>query len=1092
MLLAACLLLVCVIGAVIDHYSSVTEVMSGEAEDVDLLISEICTKNTSVIQDVNGKYSDYIELYNRGGACNLRGFTVSDGRTVSEPFGDLHLAAGAYYVLTISRETVGFSLSSLGGETVTLRNRDGSIAAQVTTVQLQENQVMEWNGDSYKLSDKPTPGFPNTSDGYIAFTEGMPDESPLVVISELLTENKGTLPDREGHFSDVVELHNISGAPLSLAGYYLSDRQDNRFRYALPAAELPADGYLVIYCDGAGGSDADEIHANFSLSVGETLLLTAPNGKYTAVTVEQTASERSLALVDGGYRVGTPTPGFSNDSAGEVAFLNSRIETDAALVISEILLSTDGTPYQGKLCDVVEIRNRSSQVVDTAGWYLTDGEDLLRYALPSVLLQPNECAVVICDGSGADWHANFSISEGETVRLTGPTFRHGEPVLCRAAGDGKSLVREEGADGAAYRAGDVTIGYADTADGQKAFAASVLPEGLRISEVMTANKSYLRGSYGTCCDWVELYNASEQEISLQGWYLTDDASELRKGELPAYTLAPGEYYTVFLSTKTENLLRGYPVMPFGLSSTGDRLYLIQGDRIADAVMIPALTSDAAYGRPAGEAVFSMLQTPTPGAKNSAGAQPTKTPAAKTAQGVYNDVPYVDVELSGEGTLYYTTDCSVPTAQSPRYTGTVRLYNTTVLRVMAQADGKTPSEVLDLTYVINEGHTLAVASLVTTPENLWDYYTGIYETGPNAEAAFPHVGANYWQQWEKAATVSLFETDGGGFTSPCGIRIFGAYSRALAMKSFSCFFRSAYGNSTLQYPLFGDEGLDSYEAFLFRNTGQDFNKARMRDPLLTDLLASATDVAVQKNRPVVLYLNGEFWGVYYLREKINENYVAGNYNVSKDEVQLTRANGTSSDEYLALVKYAREHDLTVPEYYDYVASQVDIDEYIDYIVAEICICNTDNGNIKFFKTTNGKWTWIFYDVDQSSATANFDTVAEHLNPKGTGSLDRFSTTLINALLKNEGFRQKFLRRMAWQMQNIWSTENMLAAIDRYEQAIAPEMERDCAKWGRTYAQWQEHVKALRSFATNRPAHLTRFVQSYFHLTDAQMKDYGFTL
>ena len=114
-----------------------------------------------------------------------------------------------------------------------------------------------------------------------------------------------------------------------------------------------------------------------------------------------------------------------------------------------------------------------------------------------------------------------------------------------------------------------------------------------------------------------------------------------------------------------------------------------------------------------------------------------------------------------------------------------------------------------------------------------------------------------------------------------------------MKSFSCFFRASYGNSALRYPLFGEDGLDTYEAFLFRNTGQDYAKARMRDPLLADLISRETDVAVQKNRPVVLYLNGEFWGVYYIREKINENYVAGNYNVDQDQVDLTRANQSGS-------------------------------------------------------------------------------------------------------------------------------------------------------------------------------------------------------
>jgi hypothetical protein len=277
----------------------------------------------------------------------------------------------------------------------------------------------------------------------------------------------------------------------------------------------------------------------------------------------------------------------------------------------------------------------------------------------------------------------------------------------------------------------------------------------------------------------------------------------------------------------------------------------------------------------------------------------------------------------------------------------------VIRARCFEEGYAPGKVLDLLYVINEGHSLEVVSIITNPANLWDYYSGIYVEGPKASAVFPHVGANYWQQWEKAATVSFFANDGTGFSLPCGIRIFGAYSRAQDMKSFTCFFRAIYGAKDLNYKLFGDEGLTSYETFVLRNSGQDFKRARMRDELITSLAAEYTTLDVQKYRPAVLYLNGEFWGVYYIKEKINENFIAGNHNVSEDSVILERANGAGCDEYLNLVKYARTHDLRNEEYYQYVIERIDKENYIDYICAEIYIANGDNGNIRFYKAT--RWT-----------------------------------------------------------------------------------------------------------------------------------------
>ncbi len=1095
LLLAVGLLAVVAVGLAVDRYRTVTDVVPGNAEEVDLLITEVCAKNTSIVEDGGGKHADYIEIYNRGDDCDLEGFTLSDGKQNSEPFGPTPFASGEYKVFFVGRESMGFSLSASGGETITLRNRDGTVAAQVTTVSMLEDQVMLWNGAGYELSDAPSPGFPNTKEGSLAFLQGEPDENPSVTVSELLVSNRSSLPDENGVFCDVVELCNLTDAPVSLGGYYLSDRKENRFRYALPSVTLPVGGYLVVFCDSGSAVPSDgQPHTGFGLSVGETLYLTSPSGKYVSVEVPSLPDDRSLSLTDGGYAESPVTLGFPNDETGEAAFLNGRIDADSPLVISELLLAGDGTPVGGALCDAVEIYNRSAESVDASAWHLTDGEDLLRYTLPARTLAPGEYLVLYCDRQSGEGHTGFGLSVGETVRLVCPDFRYSEPVTCVSAGDGKSLRREEDGGEVAYRSGEVTMGFANTEDGAKQFAASVSPAELRISEALASNTKTLKGPYGTCCDWVELCNVSDQPIDLSGWYLSDDPDELRQGALPAQTVEPGEYFVVFLSKTTENLLSGYPVLPFALSSEGDRLYLSHESggtlTVADSVVLPGLPADVSYGRPQGEDGFSALAEPSPGSANGGSAALSAAPTAVTAQGVYNGVDGLDVVLTGSGPIHYTLDCSEPTVSSPVFDGSIRLTKTTVVRAICCEPGKMPSRTVDLTYLLNEGHTLPVATLVTTPENLWDYYTGIYVEGPGAEAEFPHVGANYWQTWEKEATVSLFETDGSGFTSPCGIRIFGAYSRALAMKSFSCFFRASYGNSALRYPLFGEDGLDTYEAFLFRNTGQDYAKARMRDPLLADLISRETDVAVQKNRPVVLYLNGEFWGVYYIREKINENYVAGNYNVDQEQVDLTRANGTTSKAYQELIAYVRGHNLSDQEAYDYVASQVDIDEYIDYIIAEIYIANTDNGNIKFFRVTGGKWTWIFYDVDQSFRSADFNTVAEHLNPNGTGSMDRFSTTLINGLLRNSGFREQFLRRFAWQMTNVWAADKVVAAVDAYEQAILPEMRRDCERWDLSFSDWQAQVEGVRSFARRRGQYVLSHLKAYFSLSEDDLRTYGF--
>ena len=354
LLLAVSLLAAVAVGLAVDRYRTVADVVPGEAEEVDLLITEVCAKNTSIVEDNGGKHADYIEIYNRGKDCDLEGFTLSDGKQNSEPFGPTPFASGEYKVFFVGRENMGFSLSASGGETITLRNRDGSVAAQVTTVSMLEDQVMLWNGTGYELSDTPSPGFPNTREGSLAFTQGEPDENPSVTVSELLVGNRGSLPDENGVFCDVVELYNRTDASLSLGGYYLSDRKENRFRYALPSVTLSAGGYLVVFCDGGATASSGQPHAGFGLSAGETLYLTAPSGKYVAVEVPSLPDDRSLSLVDGAYVESPVTLGFPNDETGETDFLHSRIDADSPLVISELLLAGDGTPVGGALCDAVE------------------------------------------------------------------------------------------------------------------------------------------------------------------------------------------------------------------------------------------------------------------------------------------------------------------------------------------------------------------------------------------------------------------------------------------------------------------------------------------------------------------------------------------------------------------------------------------------------------------------------------------------------------------------------------------------------------------------------------------------------------------
>ena len=1059
---------------------------SQPASSCSIVISEICPKNETVLADNDGRYRDYIELYNPGDDVELTGFRLSDGKTESQPFGSLWLRSGEYRVFFLGTDLTGFTLSASGGDALQLLDAGGAVVAQVQTVTVGEDQAMLRIGGDYLVSDRPSPGFSNDETGVKAFREGTVCQDPALRISELLIRNISALPDEAGSYGDVLELYNASARPISLGAYFLSDDAANRFHFRLPEQTLAPGQYLTVFCDGGNYIAGDgTIHANFAVSLGETLYLTDSLGRHVTVTAEDPGRNCSQVWTESGFLHAPASPGYANDEAGQLAFAASRVNEESLLVVSEVLLSSARTPYQGAFPDVVELVNRSDQAVSTAGWYLSDGGDPYAYGLEEVLLAPGERLVVVC----GEETTGFRLSKGESLILTGPDYTHAPVVVCRSSlGQSLSLLPE---GDAGYSMSQPTPGFPNDGQGLAQYLAACLPVGLRISEVMTANASYLKGSYGTVCDWVELYNSSAEPVYLGDYCFSDDPDWLRKHPLPDRTLAPGEYCVFLLSEEPMNLRKGYDVLPFALSSGGESLYLSKNAVVTDHVWIPELSRDTSYGRVPGDAGFSLLAKATPGEANGEAAQILAVPTAITPQGSYDGVEYLDVILEGEGDIYYTTDCTFPGQKAVLYTDPIRITQTTVIRAVCRAPGKTDSPVLDLTYLVNENDSLSAVCLVAAPEDLWSGSTGIYAYGAGASDTFPYKGANFWQDWERPCTVSLFEADGScGFSVGAGVKIFGGFSRGYEKKSLALFFRGCYGCSRLEYPLFGDKGLDTYEAFVLRAGGQDVFTARIRDELVTSLVDDYTQVAVQDYRPVVVYLNGRYFGVYYIREKINEQYVAGNFNAAPEDCQLCEYNGYSSQDYVNLINYVHSHNLALPENYEYVCSQVDIEAYMDYLIAQMCVGNDDNTNIKYCKTTEGKWNWILFDTDHGYTLPGFDAVSDHLNPEGTGTNDNISTALINGLLGNPEFKSRFLRRFAWQLNTIWTEENLSERIDLLTKLIDQDMRKDCLRWNKDYDQWLRYVERLRTQALERNSFTISCIQSYFHLTDDQMAEYGF--
>lgn len=1049
-------------------------------------ITEICAKNETVIPDNDGKYRDYIELYNAGETVDLTGCSLTDDSSHSAPFQNLVMEKDSYRVIFLGKETTGFALSASGKDSLQLKDPDGHIIAQVKLRSMSDDQVMVLKAGTYQLSSMPTPGFSNDAAGRTAFEKGSAAKNSPLKISEVLISNRSFLPDEKGQYSDVVELHNTTDAPLHLGGWCLSDDFSQRFRFRLPEITLPADGYILIYCDGEGYVTEDGyIHAGFALNQEEELCLTDPQGAYTVMRLSYPGENTSLALVQGNYLSMLPSPGYANTDEGCYQAVQSRIDPDSPLVISELLLSDSGVPVNGILQDAVEVMNITDRMVSTKGWYLSDGGDPYGCPLPEAELAPGSCVTVTLSKETA----GFGLRLGETVYLLSPEHMWSQPVDCAQPEPGKTLSLLGTGDALSYDFADPTLGHPNDQDGNARFLSDQPHSDLRISELMSSNSSYLAGPYRNTTDWVELYNAGREPVDLSQYCLTD-SSDLEKHPLPNKTLAPGKYMVILLSETGKRLKSGYSWLPMNLSAAGDRLYLTKDGKITDFAVIPELSADAVWGRPTGQLSFTQLSSATPGEANAGKAKISAAPTANLPQGSYDGTNSITVTLTAPGTIYYTFDCSVPTRSSRKYTGPIRLTDTTVIRAVAYEKGASRSEVVDLTYLINENDNLNAVCIVTDPDNLWDYETGIYADGPGYTATSPHKGANFWKAWEKPASVSLFETDGRvGFSESCGLKIFGGFSRANSKKSFACMFRGKYGASSLEYALFGDAGIDTYQSFVLRAGGQDAYTSKIRDEMITSIAAEHLGLPTQRYRATVLYLNGEYWGIYFIREKLTDQYVAGNFGVYAEDVTMSDWSGGDCPEYVALQNYAKNHDLSDPKHYQYICSQINIDNYIDYMITQMWIANTDLGNVKFFRTKEMRWHWALYDTDLSFRNVTHTSVTKLLS-RNISKSDFRSATLLIRLMKNKSFKDAFLRRMAWQVNNVWTEEIVTQRINEIQALLQKDMSRECARWGGSVKKWESNLQKLRDFAAKRTGYFLKDVQDYFGLTKAQMQGYGF--
>ena len=519
-----------------------------------------------------------------------------------------------------------------------------------------------------------------------------------------------------------------------------------------------------------------------------------------------------------------------------------------------------------------------------------------------------------------------------------------------------------------------------------------------------------------------------------------------------------------------------------------------------------------------------------------------------------------LETSTPGAVIrFTTNGNPVTADAPLYPGPIEVTNTMMVRARAFVEGRTGEEAIR-TYFFGVDHKLPVVSLAAPQSNFefkdgYLFGMGSQVLGPRGQVLehYPFLGANAWQDREIEVAVEFFDVDGKAkFRQRAGMKVFGKWgSRGYPQKSLALYARRQYGKGKFHYPIFPDRDLDKFESLLLRNSGNDNqsthqippsprmtqfgptkeyggyfvngNYTLMRDAMEQCLL-EGIDLDTQASRQAVVYINGEYWGIYGIREKIAENYLLSHHGFSKGEVDLIVGYGAvlagDGAAYQSMHNFIAYKDLRAPTNYARLAAQyVDIDNFIDYHLAVTYFQNFDIGNIKFWRPRkgDGRFRWIVYDQDFGfnlwppevylpAMARDYSDYRNMFKYWTSGRGDGIGwpneggrTLMLRRILLNEEFKRRFIQRCADLLNTQFREERVVPIIESMAAEIRPEIPRHLERWSWaelkkrgygppfkpenapfTQAAWETHIAGLVDFARQRPAQLRQDCAEHFKL------------
>ena len=626
-----------------------------------------------------------------------------------------------------------------------------------------------------------------------------------------------------------------------------------------------------------------------------------------------------------------------------------------------------------------------------------------------------------------------------------------------------------------------------------------------INEYSVSNLSQFQDNYGRYEDWIELHNTANVPAQIGGYYISDKQGNPFKWQFPDNTIIPAAGYMIIWASGRNEAENGHYHANFRLSQTKANPEFIVFSDASGTLLETQQLQLTQLGHSRGRVTnggdqWGVFIDPTPGGSNEVALHfegYAAKPQMNYEAGFYSTSLSITITTDEpDATIRYTTNGNTPTTASTLYTLPVSVPSTRIVqaRVFSNNPAILPSLIEFNTYFINESHELVVVSV--SANQMLQLLNG------NATLR-PH------------GTIEYFDTDGVRTTSAYGeFNKHGQDSWVHAQRSIDYIARDEMGyNYALQEKLFTLSDRDEFQRIIIRASGDDNypgidTSAHMRDIWVQNLAQkSGMNLDVRKGSRCVMYANGQFWGIYSIREKVDDHdFTRYYYNQDKYDIQFLKYWGSLWAEYggdKAIEDWMEFRELMLtsnpnnPFVFGFIKANFDYTSLVDYVIINSFVVCSDwlNWNVGWWRGFNPdgshhKWAYILWDEDAVFGHyINYTGIpGQHpwVPPCYPESLPSMSDPqkhiqILNKLRENDEVEQYYLSRYFDLKNTAFVKDDLLQYVDSMALLIAPEMPQHVAKWGGSVVKWQENVTKMKNFIEDRCDYLESGLMSCYNLT-----------